>query len=334
MRIFLTFDYELFLSSKTGTVENCLIRPTEDIIETCNKYNVKTTFFVDTTYLCKAREYKSLRKDYLKVCNQLKKLSIEGHSIQLHIHPQWFYSTFDETIGWIMDYEHYKLSDCPMDDVHRMFDEGLSLIYKITGEKCVAYRAGGYSIQTLPNYADFLRKKGLKIDSSCICNKSSINGFQKFDYTTIRKSDIYTFSEKIENPNHNGDLIELPITTYKINPVSYAILKRSKCKGQILSYGDGESVMDKVSILQSILNKIRLLLSPLFISASIDRLTGVLLPLIYDSLKKKSVNDFTLIIHPKGTTNFSLLFLDEFLKQAKLDGVTFYTIKNIECDMR
>ncbi|MBK7667512.1 MAG: hypothetical protein IPJ32_09355 [Sphingobacteriaceae bacterium] len=47
-----TFDYELFLGKRSGTVENCILKPTDKILELFSKYKVtKAIFFVDTTYL-------------------------------------------------------------------------------------------------------------------------------------------------------------------------------------------------------------------------------------------------------------------------------------------
>lgn len=329
MNIYVTFDYELFLSEKTGSVENCLIKPTEEIIRICNKYNIKTTFFIDTTFLCKAREYSALEKESQKIFNQISKLAKEGHSIQLHIHPQWFYSTYDEINGWNMDFNHYKLSDCSITDIHFMFDEGIALIKEITGKKCNAYRAGGYSIQTLSNYAEFLREKGIVIDSSCLCNKASKSKYQEYNFKNIKFSNIYKFNNRIEQPNNNGDIIELPISTSKINQLKYILQKRKKCKNITILYGDGKGIGSKVSFIQKLINKMKLLLFPFYISASIDRQTGVMLENIYKNLKRKKCKDMTIIIHPKNTTNYSLIFLEEFLLMATREYCHFKTTYDI-----
>ena len=330
MNIYITFDYELFLSSNTGSVDNCLIKPTKSIIDICNKFNVRTTFFVDTTYLCKAREYKQLENEYSKVREQIKTLSAAGHSIQLHIHPQWFYSSYSEDSGWDMDYDHYKLSDCPIDDVHKMFDDGIALIEEITGNACNAYRAGGYSIQTLPNYADFLRSKEIVVDSSCLCGKASKSVFHEYNYKSIKDSNIFKFNNCIECKEEDGELYELPITTFKINPIKYLIKKRNECRERIVKFGDGKGVYSKLPLIKKILKKIKMLLFPLYISASIDRQTGVMLETIYNQIKKKGYKEMTVIVHPKETTNYSLYFLEKFLTKALNDRCKFKTIDDIK----
>ena len=49
-----TFDYELFLGDKSGSVQDCLITPTDHLISLLNKYEFKAYFFVDTVYHPKA----------------------------------------------------------------------------------------------------------------------------------------------------------------------------------------------------------------------------------------------------------------------------------------
>ena len=49
--IIFTFDYEPFLGSKSGTLNNCIIEPTERLKLILNTYNAKAVFFIDTLYL-------------------------------------------------------------------------------------------------------------------------------------------------------------------------------------------------------------------------------------------------------------------------------------------
>ena len=51
MNIFLTFDYELFFGETTGSVEGCMIQPTNNLLAISKKYSIPMTFFVDVGYL-------------------------------------------------------------------------------------------------------------------------------------------------------------------------------------------------------------------------------------------------------------------------------------------
>ena len=71
-----TFDYELFLGSKSGSVKNCLINPTNKLLSVLEKYNHKSIFFIDFTYLTKLylikNKYDSALKDWKLIEDQIK----------------------------------------------------------------------------------------------------------------------------------------------------------------------------------------------------------------------------------------------------------------------
>ena len=92
-KICITLDYELCLGLKTGSVFNTLIYPMNQLSNIFDNYNVKATLFVDASYLLalnkRKREFPILEEDYKMITDQLRELKLKGHSIQLHIHPQW-----------------------------------------------------------------------------------------------------------------------------------------------------------------------------------------------------------------------------------------------------
>ena len=50
MNLFLTYDYELFFGAPTGTVEKCIIEPTNLLREIANRTGVKMVFFIDAFF--------------------------------------------------------------------------------------------------------------------------------------------------------------------------------------------------------------------------------------------------------------------------------------------
>ena len=97
--ILLTFDYELFLY-KSGTVENCLIKPTDLLIEYFNKFNIKATFFVDILFYNLISKRPDFSEQALLIKNQLQRLLKDGHRLELHLHPQWLNSKYEDN-EWI-----------------------------------------------------------------------------------------------------------------------------------------------------------------------------------------------------------------------------------------
>ena len=51
MQIHLTFDYELFFGSSSGSVDNCIIKPTQRLIDIAKIHDITLVFYVDAGYL-------------------------------------------------------------------------------------------------------------------------------------------------------------------------------------------------------------------------------------------------------------------------------------------
>ena len=89
--IVLTLDYELFLGEKSGTVENCMIKPMNQLMNLCQKYHSTMTIFWDVMHYQKIIEnlgrYPELQEDKLLIEAQIQALVKEGHDVQLHLHP-------------------------------------------------------------------------------------------------------------------------------------------------------------------------------------------------------------------------------------------------------
>ena len=99
MQIHLSFDYELFFGSDTGTVDNCMIKPTAQLMDLAKKHNVPLIFFVDAGYLFHLKNHfnhDACKLDFDKISTQLKQLSEAGHEIALHVHPHWEDSFFKD----------------------------------------------------------------------------------------------------------------------------------------------------------------------------------------------------------------------------------------------
>jgi hypothetical protein len=103
----LTFDYEVFLGRKTGTIENCIIKPTKLILEILRENNAKAIFFVDATWLLFLKE--TYIHDFLYITEQLKEISKSGSSVELHMHPQWIQAKKTDKGIIFESWENYKL---------------------------------------------------------------------------------------------------------------------------------------------------------------------------------------------------------------------------------
>lgn len=332
MRIYLTLDYELFMGNKTGTVENCLIKPTNKLLTVLDKYNVKATFFVDAAYLYQLDKlkfsYSTLNRDYDSIVKQLRDLSKMGHDIQLHIHPQWYYAKYDGC-EWNLSSSPYKLSDMEERDCFDLFHKSKILLEQIIGKNVCAFRAGGYSIQTFNNLPKLFSDNDIKIDSSALSMKSSEGLYQVYDYSNVKSGFYYSFYDDVSKPSNTGPFIEIPITTSKICPlfVAYNFIKSWMIKSVDKTvFGDGVSInsinhegkrslISRIILYWKFINQQRM--------ASIDKTNSLYLKYIYHSQLKNNV--FVIIGHPKNLSMFSVNNLDVFLSSI-YNKISFSTI--------
>lgn len=325
MNIYITLDYELFMGEKVGSVDNCLIIPTNHLLNVLSKFEAKATFFVDAAYLLQlsrlSSRYPSLNKDYISISKQLKDIVAKGHEVQLHIHPQWYKARY-EGGRWILNQDIYKISDIDSEELYSIFEVSKSLLEQIIGKQVIAYRAGGYSIQSFENIKKLFKKNGLLIDSSVLSNKTNITDSQYFDYRTIKGGFVYRFSDDVIKIDPNGQFVELPITTHHIPLFRYIYFYRqfkSTPKSRKSKFGDG--IPAKTVERRRKKNIFRRVVSTLCgvldnkVQASIDNGLSVFL----DACFRKSINKEIMVIigHPKNLSASSLEDFTHFLEKNR-----------------
>jgi len=111
----------MFFGHKSGSVNRCMIEPTNRLLEISRRYNSKFTFFVDTGMLVKGNETEAFSSDLSLIKEQINCCDNEGHEIGLHIHPHWEDAKWND--GWKFDLSRYKLSDFNSKDISFVFDK-------------------------------------------------------------------------------------------------------------------------------------------------------------------------------------------------------------------
>jgi len=330
MNVFITIDYELFMGKISGSVEKCLITPMDNFTGMLDNYGIKTTVFVDAAYLLRMKqlrnENENLRRDFELVSSHIKQMSLQGHDIQMHFHPQWLYSEYNDGM-WKMDFDHYKLSDMSTDFLTLTFSNAKLLLESIIEKKVIAFRAGGYSLSAFWNYKKMFIDNGIKIDSSVLRNACVKSKYQEYDYRNIPSSIVYNFEDDILKENKNGNLKEISISTTSYSGFIYCFLKQklfSKYKPRI-KYGDGIGIGYPGGRLQQIFTRLNMLFRRKIVSASLDNFMSALLLNIYLKYKKKMrCTDFVIIGHPKSFSDLSISNVEQFILKVKAD-CTFLT---------
>jgi|GEM_PF-609944 hypothetical protein len=332
MKTLITFDYELFSGSNPGSVENSLIKPTERLRQIAKQYDVKFVFFVDILYLLKAKEIavfsKKVDEDFKLIVGQLFALSADGHDLELHIHPQWYYSSFDfDSNHWIIDMDHFKISDCPREDVELMITEAVNYLTSIK-QLChhsnakygaISYRAGGYSFPNEQWFYDLLKRLNIKIDSSVLLASKDDSKYQHFDYSMINTPNTYKFENNLKKEDKNGYFWEIPISGVKIMSLFYCMetfLLRLLHKKDLIVCGDGVGIKSsRIGRKYIYINRFLMLFKGAVVHASIDGTSGFYLSYIYNWVKRQSGDVFVVIAHPKTQNEYGLKCLSTFLSK-------------------
>lgn len=256
--ILFTFDYELFLGRKSGSVQKCLIEPTKRLLSIFDHYKIyNALFFIDTAYLMRleqiAEQNINARKDLFDITNQLKKILEKGHYIYPHLHPHWLDADYDEnTNEWSLNnLSKYRFGNLTSEQQNEIFSNSMRILSAITTEikpeyPINAYRAGGWSIQPFSVFEPYFDKFNIKYDFSVMPGKFQFTNAQYYDFRKISAGNAYRFSNSIENYDPDGRFTELPITTMTL-PGHARLLDRVWLKIlwklNIRSGGDGKGVV-------------------------------------------------------------------------------------------
>ena len=174
LKICLTFDYELFLGKNNASYQEILFQPTENIMNTLSPLGVSGTFFAD---VCSVYAHKKLGDvDY---CERFKAQIIDlikhGQDVQLHLHTNWLNAEVDD--GKIIPgKEAYRIHSLGFDNggrAHEIIRKGKEYLEDACSTvdenyKCIAYRAGGFSVQPEKELFEALLENGIVIDSSVV----------------------------------------------------------------------------------------------------------------------------------------------------------------------
>lgn len=328
MQLLFTLDYELFMGPRTGSVDNCLIRPL-DLYLAATDNKLPFTLFVDAAYLHALKRLKGrhacLDDDYTKIARHLRQLHQKGHDIQLHIHPQWFYSSFNGT-EWQLDTAHYKLADMEQSDRLKLVKEAKDLLDGIIGKHTTAFRAGGFSAQPTEMLATLFDACTLRADSSVCPGLRYDSPFQQYDFSSAQRQTAYRFEDNICQEQANGRFIECPISMHQAGAsfhwrLAIVRLLDKFTKGTLHNtYGDGQSIPATRS---SIMSR---LLGTSSVMATID---GYKISFLKDAIDRHAQGGYgTMCIlgHPKLATPYSVNKLHKVYTYARQMGHTCITL--------
>jgi len=339
--ILLTFDYELFLGSRSGTVENCLIRPTEKILNILKENQARAIFFIDTTYLYRLEKLSetnaNAERDFNIIKQQLVEIASEGHYLFHHLHPHWLDARYLEDINqWdLSDTGRYAFASLNESGKDMLFKYSDSFLTDINAKahsknKCNGYRAGGLYIEPFDSFKPFFEKYGIKYEFSVVPGEKKTGEKLFYDFTQCPDDRPYSFSENPTVESVQGGFIEFPITKIKIKGITKLLnsiyYRSSKITPGNKLFGDGVSVTSAIRNSDNDGSGKKYLSFEMAIS--IELLNPVLLALFKRTIKQKHFVHF--LSHPKLQSEVSVRSMDKLLQfcnsnfECEFDFMGFY----------
>lgn len=336
--ILITFDYELFLGEKSGSVDKCLIQPTELILEILKKNKTKAIFFIDTTYLLRLEEVgksNSLaEQDFNKIKKQLIEMAGNGHYLFHHIHPHWLDAAYlNEINQWdLSNTERFTfncLNDIEKAALFKYSNTFLTEIYKCvkSNKTSNGFRAGGLYIEPFEQIKPYFETYNIQFDFSVVPGAVKSDEIRYYDFSQSPTGKYYHFNESVSVESLNGKFVEYPITTIKIkgftkvlNAIYYRLYKKLSINK---SYGDGLPVSKafRNNNSNSGLKKFLIFQIPL----SVDSLNPGLLRLYKQTIKQNIYTHF--LSHPKLLTPVGLKLMGKLLESCNQKYSCIYDFK-------
>lgn len=241
-----TYDYELFFKI-SGTVEKCLIQPTDLILDFFKKNNQCGTFFVDAIFLERLKEVDEEKTAFAKIVSQLQRMVLEGSRIELHLHPHWLDAEYLNGSWHFPHYLNYQIQSLSQYEIRNIFTRTTHLLNSIAREvdpsySVHCYRAGGWCIQPFEKlYNPFLENE-IYVDSS-VCLGIKEENIRNYDFTNFRleNSKYWNFDLDPLLENKDGGLTEIPIHSIKRN-FATRIFRRLFQRGDSY-FGDGSGLV-------------------------------------------------------------------------------------------
>ncbi len=229
--LLLSVDYELFFGDDSGTVENCMIRPVNRLMDILEPFGSKMTVFWDILHFYRLKQLEAeipdLRFDRELIEKQIADLLSKGHDVQMHIHPHWLDARWENN-KWRFSYNRFA--------IHRLWDEkdetdpetiwGCITQSRLLMEevcrktdpdyKVIVFRAGGYRVEPFEKLAGALKHNGIIVDSSAAHGMRSRGSEFKFDFRRLPRYIHYRFDSSVLIDSDEGQFWEFPKETIKV----------------------------------------------------------------------------------------------------------------------
>jgi hypothetical protein len=240
IRLLLTFDYELPLGG-CSSYQKGLFEPAEALINLATARKIKIILFAD---ICSAAFFRKwdYKGFYQPFAEQLKNALTKNHEVQLHIHPHWINSRYENGTYYPSDWKilsKFKNEQFPL-NIEGIIGTASQELNEIcagnANYNCIAYRGGGYNLQPETNIIlTNLYKNGIRYDSSIIKGYYFKSDIQEEDFRKMpsKANWIIPFEGPLNGSAETG-IMEVPIASMPATPCNRFLRIYNKLKNKNL----------------------------------------------------------------------------------------------------
>lgn len=306
-----------------------LFQPTYALIEALERKGVSATFFADVCSIPMAEKYH--QNEYIVgFQKQIQYMKKHGQDVQLHLHPHWFHAVWDG-VQWKFSNRGYRLHEFDKDEaINCIITDGIkylkdTLLPVDPNYECIAYRAGGFSMQPHEAIITALYDGGIRVDSSVAPQLYTKSEANFYDYRHKIEKMNWHISDTAEWWKDNGEgknLLEIPIATIDKSPVSFVIRRVLAPDTVKLSLGPKRGSYITINTQKESRIQSYCRYAKGYNTISMDAYTAEYLYMQTKRLyvKKRCDNHVVAIIgHPKLVTNTYIENLCRYIDQIKKD---------------
>jgi len=337
LRLFLTFDHELPLGSLKTSYNKALFDPTERLLELANRKSITVTLFTDILSGIRFHEWDRIGF-YEPYQNQLQHAVSQGHDVQLHLHPHWLTSGYEN--GLVIPSHDYSLANFEHGkeiNIGEIVKMGVNTLEGICRKanpsyKVLAYRAGGYNIEPASKEIfSQLAQNGIRFDSSVVLKYYFVSSLSLVDFRkTPAMPNWFIGSDGNFRQAAESGIFEIPVAAIPKTP--FEIPTRFKLKRYAHRAPESHGTMIHEGKPGSRVQQLRMLFSSRMLTfdnhtLSAEYLMRILVYNVRNFSGSATVNLAT-CSHPKTMGNYSFELLERFIDMARakysdIDFITF-----------
>jgi hypothetical protein len=346
LKLLLTFDHELPLGGMRTSYKEAMFDPTEHLFELAEKLEIPIVLFTDVLCGIRYKEWdnNSFYKPYVK---QLQDAILKYHDVQLHLHPHWLTSTFENNT--FIPSKDYRLADFKTDKTYpidTIIKTGIDFLKeecrKINQNyECIAFRAGGFNIEeATEEIITSLYKNGIRFDSSISKGYYFRSGLSEVNFLNMPSAPNWLLGTggNIRKESSNKGIFEVPLASIPKTPFEMPTRFKLKKLSSQAPRDHGFQIHEGSS--SDLKSRFKMLFASRMLSFDNYTLSIDYLMKILNYNVRKYADNQTVILsvigHPKTMGDYSFFLMESFVKRVrqKYPDAEFTTFSKLAEEMK